>query len=174
VATPHRLRHNAANLWSDTALPGKNRTPLVLIVVLLAARPGGTPDPEQTTIDGRAVFLIQEAHCFLGDCVASSFVNHVNYWPSCASLPAWLRDEARARETYAVADPDVAPPLPYEGATSLRGISPRWVLGVHTQDLCRQRPRWVIAFDQSVPEFDRAVCAAGRPRLASWLSVQCP
>jgi hypothetical protein len=31
-----------------------------------------------------------------------------------------------------------------------------------------------IAFDQSVPEFDRAVCAAGRPRLASWLSVECP
>jgi hypothetical protein len=152
------------------------RALLVLVVVLLAACPGGTPDPEQTTVDGRSVFLIQEAHCFLGDCVASFFVNRVNYWPSCASLPAWLRNEARAGETYAVADPDVdaAPPFPYERATSLRGISPRWVLGVHTQDLCRQGPRWVIAFDQSVPEFDRAVCAAGRPRLASWLSVECP
>jgi hypothetical protein len=149
---------------------------LVLALVLLTACPGGTPDPEQTTVDGRTVFLVQEARCFLGDCVASFFVNRVNYTPSCASLPAWLRNEARAGETYAVADPDVdaAPPFPYERATSLRGISPRWMLGVHTQDLCRQGPRWVIAFDQSVPEFDRAVCAAGRPRLASWLGVECP
>jgi hypothetical protein len=47
----------------------------MLAAVLLAACPGGTPDPEQTTIDGRSVFLIQEAHCFLGDCVASFFAN---------------------------------------------------------------------------------------------------
>ena len=146
----------------------------MLALVLLAACPGGTPDPEQTTVDGRSVSLIQEAHCFLGDCVASFFANRVNYWPSCASLPPWLRSEARAGETYAVADPDAEPPLPYERATSLRGISPRWVLGVHTHDLCRRGPRWVIAFDDSGPEFDRAVCAAGRSLLASWLSVECP
>jgi hypothetical protein len=98
----------------------------------------------------------------------------VNYRPSCGALPAWLRNEARAGETYAVAGPDAEPPLPYERAMSLSGISPRWVLGVHTQDFCRRGPRWVIAFDDSGPEFDRAVCAAGRPRLASWLSVECP
>jgi hypothetical protein len=119
------------------------------------------------------VFLIQEAHCFLGDCVAGFFVNRVPYTPSRGSLPAWLRNEARAGETCAVADPDAAPPLPYERATSLREISPRWVLGAHTQDFCRRGPRWVIAFDQFAPEFDRAVCAAGRPRLAWWLSVEC-
>ena len=147
---------------------------LVLGLVLLAACPGGTPDPEQTTVDGRSVFLIQEAHCFLGDCVASFFVNRVNYTPSCGSPPAWLRNEARAGGTYAVADPDATQPLPYERATSLHRISPRWVLGVHTQDFCRRGPRWVIAFDGYAPEFDRAVCAAGRPRLASWLGVECP
>lgn len=146
----------------------------MLALVLLAACPGGTPDPEQTTVDGRSVFLIQEAPCFLGDCVASFFVNRVNYKPSCGKLPAWLRDEARAGETYAVADPDAEPPLPYERATSLRGISPRWVLGVHTRNLCRMGPRWAIAFEDYLPEFDRAVCAADRPRLASWLSVECP
>jgi hypothetical protein len=145
----------------------------MLALVLLAACPSGTPDPEQTTVDGRSVFLIQEAHCFLGDCVASFFINRVNYRPSCGALPAWLRNEARAGETYAVADPAAEPPLPYERATSLPGISPRWVLGVHTQDFCRRGPRWVIGFDDSGPEFDRAVCAAGRPELASWLSVEC-
>ena len=112
----------------------------MLAFVLLAACPGGTPDPEQTTVDGRSVSLIQEAHCFLGDCVASFFINRVNYRPICGALPAWLRNEARAGETYAVDDPDVEPPLPYERATSLSGISTRWVLGVHTQDLCRRGP----------------------------------
>lgn len=143
----------------------------MLGVVALTACPGGTPDPARTMVDGRSVFVIQEARCFLGDCAASFFVNRVNYTPSCGKLPAWLRDEARAGETYAVADVDATPPLPYERATVLRGISPRWVLGVHTIDLCRRGPRWTIAFDASAPGFDDAVCTVGRPRLASWLGV---
>jgi hypothetical protein len=95
----------------------------MLAAVLLAACPGGTPDPEQMTVGGRSVFLIQEAHCFLGDCVASFFVNRVNYTPSCGSLPAWLRNEARVGETYAVADPDSAPPLPYERDVAARDLA---------------------------------------------------
>ena len=151
--------------------PMGRTTPLVLLAVVFLVSCPRIPDPERTTVDGHDVFLIQQAHCGIGDCPAAFYINRLHYTPTCGDLPRWLRAEARGGPLFAVAGPDATPPLPFVRATQLARIEPEWIVGVRFT-VC-QGPKWTIAWAELAGGLQAAVCDADRPRLAAIIRVDC-
>jgi hypothetical protein len=111
-------------------------------------------------VDGREVFLIQEAHCGIGDCEHGFYINRIEYFPTCGRLPDALRREISGGTLFAVADPD-ASDLPERRATVVPGVEPRWLVGVRVlgPNNCGYRPRWSVAWPLGA-EAETAICSS--------------
>jgi hypothetical protein len=145
-----------------------------VLALLLVAACVRVPRPEQTIVDGRDVFLIQEAPCF-GDCPASFYINRIEYSsPTCGRLPGALREEVSRGTLFAVADPDVyAWRLPERRATVVSGVEPRWLVGVRIVGRCGGKPRWSVAWPLPLgPDAETAICTS-RPDIGKVLDFGC-
>jgi hypothetical protein len=130
------------------------------------------PRPERTIVDGREVFLIQEAHCGIGDCEHGFYINRIEYFPTCGRLPDALRREISGGTLFAVADPD-ASDLPERRATVVPGVEPRWLVGVRIlgPNNCGYRPRWSVAWPLGA-EAETAICSS-RSNIGKVLDFGC-
>jgi len=143
----------------------------ILALLLVTACPR-VPRPERTIVDGREVFLIQEARCGIGDCIASFYINRIEYFPTCGRLPTVLREAVAHGTLFAVADPDVyAWRLPERRATVVPGVEPRWLVGVRIVGACGAHPRWSAAWPLG-PEAETAICNS-RPDIGKALDFEC-
>jgi len=144
----------------------------VLALLLVTACPR-VPRPERTIVDGREVFLIQEAHCGIGDCPHSFYINRIEYIPTCGRLPDALRREISGGTLFAVADPDADGWLPERRATVVPGVVPRWLVGVRIlgPNTCGYKPRWSVAWPLGA-EAETAICSS-RPDIGKVLGFGC-
>lgn len=143
----------------------------VLALVLLTACPR-VPRPERTIVDGREVFLIQEAHCGIGDCLRSFYINRIEYFPTCGRLPDAFREEISGGTLFAVADPEVFGwRLPERRATLVSGVEPRWLVGVRDVGGCAAKPRWIVALPLGA-EAETSICSS-RPDIGKVLDFGC-
>jgi hypothetical protein len=142
-----------------------------VLALLLATACTPVPRPEQTIVDGREVFLIQEAPC-LFDCIASFYINRIQYMPTCGRLPRSLREEFSRGTLFAVADPDVyAWRLPERRATVVPGVEPRWLVGVRMVGACGGHSHWSLASPLG-PQTETVVCNS-RPDIGRALDFSC-
>jgi hypothetical protein len=121
-------------------------------------------------VDGREVFLIQEAHGGIGDRPHSFYINRIEYFPTCGRLPVALRREISGGSLFAVADPDV---FPERRATVVPGVEPRWLVGVRTlgPNNCGYEPRWSVAWPLGA-DAETAICSS-RPDIGKVLGFGC-